>query len=160
MNLNYQERVIAEAGATLRLVRWRGAFAHPPGVLIALSHAHRLAKDFCEWRESKIPIGDICVRLSDQQEVVVKRAIINHRCNLSFILRIFEAGEVIHICKKADGYYGEVELLSISVDDIRPEGFTYQRRYDNGQLLLLSVQHYPDGRLHFSMDFTLVEEYY
>lgn len=146
-------KLLTRAFASLRLLGVKG---DTPSLEQANSQARRNADRYRNWKESGALIRDVVMRLSDGQEIEVKRTFTTGVCGFRFV-RQFAPGEIIHLYKKADRQFGEVLLLSVSVDAIGADGYAWEQEYETGQTVQLSVQHFSDEQLHVSVDYTPAE---
>lgn len=147
-------RDLAGAGAALRLAGGEDEdLQHEQ----ASARTRRSAENFRKWKESKAPINEILVKLSDRREIEVRKTFATDLCGFFFV-RKFSPGEALYVYKKADKYFDEVELLSVCVDEIGPEGYVYKKQYPNGQTFCFKAQICPDGEFYVSVDYTLAKD--
>jgi hypothetical protein len=145
-----QGKLLTRAFASLRLL---GIKSNAASLDQAIAQARRNAERYREWKKSGTPIKDVVMRLSDGEEIEVKRTFVTGLCGFRF-LRKFTFGEVIHLYKKADKQFDEILLLSVNVNEIEADGYAWENEYANGQIVQLSIQPCADGQLHVSVDYT------
>jgi hypothetical protein len=144
------ERRVALAFGTLRLLIDKD---DPPSLRETIVHARQMAENYVHWEQSGALIKDVAVRLSDGQEIAVDQSNIASVCGLRF-RNAFMPNAVLHIWKKADKQFGEVQLLSLTLQDVRANGFNYKKTYQNGQTLFLRIARCLDGQFEISVDYT------
>jgi hypothetical protein len=145
-----QRKLLARAFASLHLL---GLKRNAASLDQAIAQARRNAERYKDWKKGGTPIKDVVMRLSDGEEIEVKRTFVTGLCGFRF-MRKFTPGEVIHLYKKADKQFDEVLLLSVNVDEIEVDGYVWENEYAGGQIVQLSVQPCADGQLHVSVDYT------
>jgi hypothetical protein len=150
---NNAEEQVAHALETLRLLNDK---ENPLSLRQTIARARELAETYARWEQSLALIKDIAVRLSDGQEIAVDQSNVASLCGLRFI-NSFPADSVLHIWKKPDEQFGEVQLLSLSLKDVQSHGYSYKKTYKNGQTLSLEVVHCADGQFHVSVDYSAKE---
>lgn len=158
LNLNYpttdtEKRKVMRALETLRLLNDKN---NPLPLSQAITHARALAEVYMQWEKSEALIKDIVVRLSDGQEIAMEQSKVSSLCGLR-IRNTFDPQAVLHIWKKADHQFDEVQLLSLSLSGVDVNGYRYEKTYKNGQTLSLKVEMCTDGQLYISVNFTATE---
>jgi hypothetical protein len=121
-----------------------------------IERARELSEAYVRWEQSGALIKDIVVRLSDGQEITMDQSNVSSLCGLHF-RDSFPCDAVLHVWKKADEQFGEVQLLSLSLQDVTSSGHSYNKTYENGQTLSLRVERCSGGQLYISVDCTAKE---
>jgi hypothetical protein len=143
-----EETKVARALETLRLLDDE---KNPFSLGQAIEHARVLAEAYMRWEESGALIKDIVVRLSDGHEVFMDQSSISSQCGLR-IRNKFEPGTVLHLWKKADSQFDEVQLLSFPLSNVDADGYRFEKRYKNCQTLSLKVEKCDDGQFEICVD--------
>ena len=144
-----QEERTTRALATLGLLNDKD---NPYSLKQLIAYARELAATYERWLESETLIKDIAVRLSGDQQITVEQPDVGRRCGLHFE-RSFPKDAVLQIWKKADEQFGEVQLLSLPLSSVPPEGLPYKKKYPNKQTLSVLVEP-VDGQYSVHVDFT------
>ncbi len=142
------EARVLRALETLRLLNDEN---NPLSLRQAIARARELAATYTLWEQSGAPLKDIVVRLPDGQEIAMDQSKAASLCGFHF-RELFPPDAVLHVWKKADEEFGEVQLLSLALRDVRAGGYSCKRTYKNGQTLSLKVERCADGQFHISVD--------
>jgi hypothetical protein len=152
---SHEEEQVTRALGTLRLLIDKD---DPLSLRETIARARELAETYVRWEQSGALIKDLAVRLSDGQEIAVDQSNLASVCGLHF-RDAFPADAVLHVWKKVDKQFGEVELLSLPLKDVQANGYNYKKIYKNGQTLLLRVGRCSDGQFDISVDYTEKEHF-
>jgi len=144
---------VSQALQTLRLLN---DTSNPFSLRQMISRACEMVDIYTRWEQSGTLIKDLVVRLSDGQEIAVDQSKVASLCGLRF-RNSFPSDAILHVWKQADDQFGEVQLLSLSLQDVQANGYDYAKNYKNGQTLSLRVVRCSDGQFYISVDWTVKE---
>jgi hypothetical protein len=144
-----QRRAI-QAFATLRLLNQNNdAFS----LRETMERIREMHDSFQRWENSGALIRDIAVRLSDGKEIAMDQSQFTNLslCGVHF-RNAFLPNTVLHVYKKADEQFEEVQLLAVELRGISHRGYNYTNTYKNGQTLALKAERCKDGQFYITVE--------
>jgi len=149
--MNELQKKVVRAFATLRLLSDKDK---PLSVTGAIERAHALEDSFRRWEESGALIKDIAVRLSDGKEIAMDQSQTSlSLCGVHF-RNSFPPSTVLHVYKKADEQFEEVQLLALELRGISNRGYRYKSTYKNRQTLAFTAERCKDGQFYIMVECT------